>query len=76
MALDRQLIRMRAQLARCLQVGNGGRSRGSKSAHLRRRRRDDQVVERETFYARFYGFETLFGTERARRLELRATVIL
>ena len=38
-------------------------------------RRDDQVVERETFYARFYGFETLFGIERASRLELLATAL-
>ena len=26
-------------------------------------------------YARFYGFETLFGIERAKRLELLATVL-
>ena len=42
---------------------------------LRCRRRDDQVVERETLYARFYGLETLFGIERASRLELLATVL-
>ena len=45
------------------------------SAHLRCRQRDDQVAEVEMLYARFYGFETLFGNERASRLELLATVL-
>ena len=38
-------------------------------------RRNQQVVERLRVYARFYGFEKLFATERARRLELLATVL-
>ena len=38
-------------------------------------RRNEQVVERQRLYARFYGFETLFATERARRLELFPTVL-
>ena len=37
--------------------------------------RNEQVVERLRLYARFYGFETLFATERARRLELLPTVL-
>ena len=46
-----------------------------KRAHLRYRQRDEQVVELERLFARFYGFETLFATERASRLELLATVL-
>ena len=38
-------------------------------------RRSEQVVEREQLYARFYGFDALFATERARRLELLAAVL-
>ena len=37
--------------------------------------RNEQVVERLRLYARFYGFETLFATEGASRLELFATVL-
>ena len=37
--------------------------------------RSEQVVERQRLYARFYGFEKLFATERASRLELLATVL-
>ena len=37
--------------------------------------RSEQVVERQRLCARFYGFEKLFATERARRLELLATVL-
>ena len=37
--------------------------------------RNEQVVERQRLYARFYGFETLFATERASCLELLATVL-
>ena len=38
-------------------------------------RRSEQVVERLRLYALFYGFEALFATERASRLELLATVL-
>ena len=37
--------------------------------------RSEQVVERQRLHARFYGFETVFATERASRLELLATVL-
>ena len=35
----------------------------------------EQVVERQRLFALFYGFETLFGIERASRLELLPTVL-
>ena len=38
-------------------------------------RRNEQVVERQRLYARFYGFETLFATEKASGLELLPTVL-
>ena len=43
--------------------------------HLRCMPRSEHVVERQRLCARFYGFEKLFATERASRLELLATVL-
>ena len=56
-------------------VGDGPRRRSAKSAYLRFRLRNGQVVFMERLHARFYGFETLFAIEGATCLELKGAFI-
>ena len=46
-------------------LGDGARRRSTKTARLRCRQRNDQVVERLVLHVRFYSFETLVAVESA-----------
>ena len=56
-------------------LGTGSRRRSAKSAQLRFRQRNDQVVLGDALHARFYGFETCVAIESATCLEPKGRII-
>ena len=56
-------------------LGNDGRRRSAKSAHLRCVWRNEEVLARNMVHARFYSFEKVVASESATCLEPNGTVI-